>query len=571
MDPEERRVALDSYTLLAEIALQRQQLTAATEHFLQAAMVTDNPALAERTTRMASELGLTETGLRAVQRWQALAPDDERTHYFAGALHVRAGRLDRAAGEFGELITQLDDPGTGLALVAEALANEPDTMAATELMRGLTGRFPGTLEGSYGLARLALRSGDFDLALENAAAAAEMEPDWVDAQLLYARALLVAGRTAESLAIAGRMADQNADLETRLQYAELLLSAGQPREAETLLNDILAENPGLPEAVRALAFMALTEEDLATAEQHFNDLRGQPRYRDEAFYYLGRIAETEERFLQAIRSYARVTEGTHAVEAQLRTARVQLEEMGDEQGALRHLREFGSSNPRFATEMLIAQGRLLLQMDQPEEAMRLLTDALAANPDEETLHEAHAQMHVILAQDALERRELERAETLLDDGLASYPGHRSLRYSLALVYERQGRSRRAVNLLRGLVDEYPNDPAFLNALGYVLTDGLSRHTEARGYIQQALAMEPDSPAIIDSMGWVLFRLGDAESALPYLERAYRLERESEIAAHLIEVHHTLGNRERARELLDAALERDPESPHLQDLQRRLRR
>src|SRR5690606_10665625 len=125
--------------------------------------------------------------------------------------------------------------------------------------------------------------------------------------------------------------------------------------------EILAANPGLPEAVRALAFLALTEGRLDAAEERFGQLRGDPRYRSEAFYYLGRIAETNENFLQATRNYARVIEGTHAVEAQLRTARIMHGELDDAEGALRHLREFGAANPRFGSEMLVAQGQLLLQ------------------------------------------------------------------------------------------------------------------------------------------------------------------------------------------------------------------
>jgi tetratricopeptide (TPR) repeat protein len=569
--PGDDRVAFDSHMLLGDLALQRQQFARATEHYLDAALISDDPSLAERTARMASELGMTETGLRAVTRWRALDDDDERVHYFSGLFEFRSGRVERAIGEFTALIERLGDASIGLALVMEALGSEPDTAGSTQVMSALTRRFPGTLEGHYALARLALRSGDFGLALENARAAVDLEPGWVEAQLLYARTLLVAGRTAESLAIASRLAEEHADVETRLQHAELLVSAGQPREAETRLNEILEISPGLPEAIRALAYLALTENELSTAERHFNELRTDPRYRDEAFFYLGRIAETEERFLQATRSYQRVTQGPHVVEAQLRTARVLFEEMGDREGALRHLEEFGNANPRFSSELLIARGQLLLQMGQPGEAMRLVSDALAASPQDESLQNVHAQMFVILASDALERRELGEAERIVNEGLASYPTHRSLRYSLALVYERQRRARNSVRLLRGLVDEDPGNPAYLNALGYVLTDGLDRHDEARGYIQQALALDPDNPAIIDSMGWVLYRLGDAETALDYLERAYRLERDSEIAAHLVEVLWTLGQRERALELLEAAVVLDPDNPQLEDIGRRISR
>jgi tetratricopeptide (TPR) repeat protein len=566
---DDGQVAIDSHTLLGEVALERQQFEEAAREFMQAALLSEHASLAERATRLAHEFELNELGLRAVERWRTLAPDDQRLYWFSGILETRAGRLNRAGTQFKTFVEMLGDSAAGIALVLEALGNEPATRAATTVMTSVTEAFPGTPEGHYALARLAMRSGDFELALENAAAAADLQPDWLDAQLLYARTLLVAGRTEDSLAIGERLAEQHEEVEVRLQYAELLLSAGRGDEAEALLNEILTDNPGLPEAVRALAFLALTEGRTEEAEQGFGDLRSDPRYRSEAFYYLGRIAETEQEFLQATRSYSRVTDGTHAVEAQLRTARILFAELGNAEDAVHHLRDFGEANPRFASDMLVAQGRLLLQMSEPEQAKQLFEDALAESPSDQTLHAAHVELYALLAQDAADQSRLSEAESLLEEGLDRYPDDPSLRYSQALLYEEQGRMRKAVGVLRSLVDESPENSALLNALGYLLTDQFDRHTEARSYIQQALAMDPDNPAIIDSMGWVLFRLGEYAASLDYLERAYRLESDPEIAAHLVDVHWALGNREQALELLRSTLEQYPDSRHLREVSERL--
>ena len=565
----DRQIDVDSHSLLGEIALERQELATAANEFSAAAMLSDDPALAERAVRLAHQLELTDEGLQATERWRKLAPEDERPAWFAGVFQTRANRLPRAIAEFEAFIRGVGDPATGFALVLEALGDEPYTSAATAIMRALNTTFPNVPAGQYALARLALRSGEFELALTNAVAASESDPDWLEAQLLHARALLVAGRTDESLAIAARLAEQHTEVEVQLQYAELLLSAGKPREAEMRLNEILVTNPGLPEATRALAYLAMTEQRVEDAKRLFGDLRGEPRYRSEAFYYLGRLAETERDFLQATRSYARVTDGTHAVEAQLRTARIMFGEQGDREGAVRHLRDFGTANPRFASDMLVAQSQLLLQMQQPEEAMRVFDEALAATPDDPALHAAHVQLYIILAEDAGNRGALDEAETLLGEGLARYADNSSLRYSLALLYEDQDRNRKAVEVLEALVADQPDNPAFLNALGYLLTDQFSRHQEARDYIQRALAMNPDSAAIIDSMGWVLFKLGDYRAALDYLERAYRLEPEPEIAAHVIEARWQLGDRDSARELLRTSLEQNPDDGHLKDVSERL--
>jgi tetratricopeptide (TPR) repeat protein len=564
------RIAVDSHLLLGDIALDRQDRDTAVREFLAAAMLSDEPGPAERATRIAHELELTEQGLAAGTRWRELAPGDERPAYYLGVFETRANRVQRAIAEFETFVGSIDDRNAAFVLVLEALGSEPYPRTATAIMRSLNETYPNVPAGQYALARLALRSGDFELALQNAEAASKSNAGSIDAQLLYARTLLVTGKTADSLAIAADLAARHDDdAEVQLQYAELLLSAGQPREAETKLNEILAENPGLPAATRALAFLAMTEQRVEDAKRYFNDLRGEPNYRDEAFYYLGRLAETERDFFQATRSYARVTEGTHAVEAQLRTARILYAEQNDREGAVRHLRDFGAANPRFSTDMLVAQAQLLLQMEQPAEAMRVIEEALASTPDDPALHSAHAQLYVIRAQSTVERGALEEAEALLNDGLERYPDDAALRYSLALLYEDQNRNRKALEVLEALAEDHPDDASILNAYGYLLTDRFDRHDEARDYIERALALEPDSAAIIDSMGWVLYKLGDYRSARDYLERAYRLEQDPEIAAHLVDVRWQLGERDSALDLLRRSLEANPESRHLQEVDERL--
>jgi tetratricopeptide (TPR) repeat protein len=569
IDGVRAQVEVDSHLLLGDIALERQDRQTAVREFLAAAMLSDEPGPAERATRIAHDFELTEQGLAAATRWRELAPGEERAALFLGIFETRANRVPRAIAQFEAFVRAVGPGRDSFGTVLVALADEPYTRPATTIMRALNETFPDEPMGQYALARLALRSGDFELALENAEAASKSNADWVEAQLLYARTLLVTGRTADSLAIAAELAGRHDDVEVQLQYAELLLSAGRPREAETRLNEILDENPGLAEATRALAFLAMTEQRIEDAKRYFNELRGEPSYRSEAFYYLGRLAETENDFFQAARSYARVTEGTHAVEAQLRTARILYAEQNNRDGAVRHLRDFGEANPRFATDMIVAQAQLLMEMGQPDEAMRVIDEALASRPDDPALHAAHAQLYVIQAQNASASGALDDAEKLLDEGLDRYPDNTSLRYSLALLYEDQDRNRKALDVLESLAEEHPDDASILNAYGYLLTDHFERHEEARDYIERALALEPDSAAIIDSMGWVLYKLGDYRSAADYLERAYRLEQDPEIAAHLVDVRWQLGQRDSALELLRQSLEANPDSRHLQEVDERI--
>jgi hypothetical protein len=207
------QVEVDSHLLLADIALDRQDRTTAMRELLAAAMLSEEPGPAERATRVAHELELTEQGLTAGTRWRDLAPSDERPAWYLGVFETRANRVSRAIAEFTTFMRSVEDRRTGFALVLEALGNEPYTGTATSIMRSLNETFPNVPAGQYALARLALRSGDFELALENAEAASKSNADWIEAQLLYARTLLVTGKTEDSLAIAADLAGRHDELE----------------------------------------------------------------------------------------------------------------------------------------------------------------------------------------------------------------------------------------------------------------------------------------------------------------------------------------------------------------------
>jgi len=568
------RIDIDSYRLLAEIAMADQQYADAAQNYLEASLRSDDPALAERTAFIAEEFGLDTVGHRAVARWREIEPDAQLADYFAGIFELRSGRVGASVDEFSALLGQLTSAelGRGFGLVLEALGDEPDVGAAAEVMLQLNRRFPGTPQGHYGLAQLALRAGAFDLALRESQAAIDLVAEWPEAQLLHARTLLLAGRSDEALELASELADEYDNTAVRLQFAEILLSAGESERASRLLDDILARNPGMPEVIRAQAFLALSDGDLDLARERFEMLRANPDYRDETFYYLGRIAELESDFLQATRAYSRVTEGGRAVEAQIRVASILYQEMNDPEAALRQLREFGNSSPRFAPEMLLARARVLLDMDRAEEAVALIDAAIGddgaiANQD---LKNAQISFYSILMENSLDKGDVESAQRWVDEGLTRYPGNPDLRYSEARLLQEQGRMRKAVGMLEDLVDESPDDPQYLNALGYLLTDKLNRHNEARGYIQRALAMSPDSGAILDSMGWVLFRLGEYDLALDYLERAYRALEVTEVLAHIVEVQYARGNETLALQMLDEGLTANPGDSYLNDVDQRLR-
>jgi tetratricopeptide (TPR) repeat protein len=563
------RVDVDSHVLLAELAREREAFVESADHYLAAAMISEDPRYAGLATEMSHRLDLDDVGLQAARRWYELEPDNFRSSQFLGLFLLRTGDLEAAVEIHEALLLRSRNTAAGIALIIEALWDEEDDAPVIELVRRLVASNPDVAEGHYGLARLALRADDYGLAVSSARRSVELRADWTDAQLLLARVLVLTGRAEEGIALIGPIAAESDSLEVRLQFAELLLSAGRGDEARERLDEILIDNPGMPEAIRALAFLTLTRDELDDARGYFEQLRTQPRFRDEAFFYLGRIAENQEQPLQAMRSYSRVTTGSNAIEAQLRAANVLFTQLDDAEGALQHLREFGLGNPEFEIEMLVAQSDLLLRMARYEDAGQLVDAALDNHPDHPMLDQARLQIFVVRAQAAVANGELDLADDILRDGLRAHPGDTSLRYAQALLYQEQGDLRRAAAALESLVEDMPDDASLLNALGYLLTDSLDRHDEAYGYIEQALMLDPDNAAIIDSMGWVLFHLGDHAAALEQLLRAYELFPDPEVAAHIVDVRWALGEHAQARKLLETQLGEHPGDPYLEDVKQRL--
>ena len=177
-----------------------------------------------------------------------------------------------------------------------------------------------------------------------------------------------------------------------------------------------------------------------------------------------------------------------------------------------------------------------------------LGDAILDNPDVEMVQEG-APAYLLL----------------MDALVANSPDNPDLLYDRALYAVELGRIDILEQDLSKVIQNDPNHADALNALGYTLADQTTRYGEALMYIERALALKPDSAAILDSMGWVQYRLGNNLEALRYLRRALELQPDAEIAAHLGEVLWVTGDREEARKVWQAALADNPDDELLQRL------
>ena len=272
----------------------------------------------------------------------------------------------------------------------------------------------------------------------------------------------------------------------------------------------------------ALGLLYLQGNRLEEAETLFKKLSAQEHLTDTSNYYLGRIAEEKRLYDEAGDWYQGVYKGEHYFDAQVRLAML-LARKGQVDEARNHLQSIRSRSGQQALVIVQAEGDLLIQAGRYEEAIAVYTEAL-------------------------------------DDGY-----NPDLLYARAMAAEKTGRLDLLEQDLRSILEREPDHAQALNALGYTLADATDRHAEAYDLIKKALELRPNDFYILDSMGWVLYRLGRLDEAVEYLRKALSIRQDPEIAAHLGEVLWVRGEREQAQEVWETALQQTPEDTRLLDV------
>jgi tetratricopeptide (TPR) repeat protein len=555
---------LDYHLLLGEIALGRNQFEEAARQYAAAARLSTDPDVAAQATALSLRVGLEQLAFESARRWVELDPASMDAHRYLGVLYVARREPEPAAAHLTRVIEDGGEPAEQtFRYILRALNSLNEWRATADTMALLVESYPDEPMAQFAMANAAMLAGDADRALEAADRLMALRPDWPAAYLTRAQALVATGQREEGLALARTLAEETDDPQLQVDVAGLMVAAGADDEARALLARLLRDDPGRPDALRALALLELRTGDREAAAEHWMQLRGGP-YADEAHFYLGRIAIADDQSQRALRFFSRVTEGPYAAQAQVLAAELLLEQRGIG-AALQHLTEFGRASPRHADDMLAARARLLVGDGRPVAALDLYDAALAERPEDSELRAGRVRVYAAAAATAGSDGRDEEALEWYARGLEAHPAEPLLLYQRALFFERNGRLDRAIEELERLVELEPESPLYLNALGYTLADRTDQYERARDLIEQALAGEPDNPAILDSMGWVLYKLGDLDGALEYLERAWSLLRDPEVAAHIVTVRQARGEAEAAQGFLAEALAEWPEDERLRAL------
>lgn len=506
--------------VLGEVALERGDYPVAVDYYRRAAAATRDPAVAERAARIAFDRGQDAALERLAREWLAREPSSEVARRFLAVALLQLDRRVDAAAEFATLITSAyPTPAEAFIALNDSLAEVRNDTGAARVVGLLAARYPAVAEGAYAEGALALAAGDSETAIRAAGRAATLRPAWRAAHWLEARARVAGGDCHRGLEVASPLTAEAGDAD-RLVYAWLLAACDRPAEARPFFEDLVRKGDARAEGEEGLGALALEARRWDEATQHYSKVLATGRNTERAYYGLASVADRRGDPAHAARLYAHVTAGPQAVAAQLRAYRLLLE-AGKAAAAARQFDEFIATNPESA--VAATAGRVLVLEDVGRGA-----DALA----------------------------------LLDRAIAVYPDREELRYSRATLLEHAGKADAAIAELRAVVRHRPLDPTARNALGFTLADHSRDLAEAEGLIRGALADRPDSAAVRDSLGWVLYRRGHAAEAVDWLRRAYAGDPDGEVGAHLGEALWAAGDVTAAEATWREALGRTPGDPHV---------
>ncbi len=514
--------------LVGEIAGQRGAVGMSAESYLRAAELSDDPGIAERAAKIAVYAGENKKALQAALRWAALAPDDGEALQVVAIMYLRNG-LPLKALPYLEKVraSHADQPHKGYMFVTQLLGREQNREMALQAMSGLVERHPDDPDALFAYAHLALRAEHYSKAHQLLDRVVVMRPGWSDAYLLRAR-LKQAEGDIDAAAAAYRKAIELKpdDLDIRISYARMLVEERRFEQAQQEFKRLEQLAPDNEDVLYALGLLALQADHLQEARRYFSSLVHNGQRIPDASFFLGRVAEMEKKDAEALRWYRKVHGGGNHFEAQLRIA-ILTARGGDIDGARRMLHELAQESPRREIRALLVESDILRLANRDDDAFEVLERALERHPDNPELLYAHAMAAERLGRIAVLERDLHR-----------------------------------------MLQADPDNAQALNALGYTLADRTDRYEEAYGYIQRAYELEPKDAAILDSMGWVLFRMGRYRESIEYLRKALDIADDAEIAAHLGEVLWVSGDPKEARRVWERARERHPDDHKLRDVMQR---
>ena len=501
--------------LVAELAAQRGDTEGALALFQRLARELKDPQVARRAVETAIRARAFGPALESASLLLELDPDSTLAREIMAALLANDGDIAKARITLEAMLSKNPNRGPIVMQLSGLLNKFPDKAAVLDTTRALCQPYLASPEAHYAIGVSALVAGQVDVARQEADAALAIKPSWEQGAILKAQVLRKAA-PAEVLPFYEQFVAANPNSQdVRMQLGRELAAERKLGEAREQFRaaEKIAKNDA--QAAYAIGLLSLQLEDYLEAQVAFSRALKQ-NYREPTSIYLGmgQAAEGLKRYEEAIGWYQKVDAGDW-VRAQLKIATLIARQQG------------------------LAAGRDYLQR-------------IEARSQDDSI-----QMIQVEAQLLRDARAWGETYDMLTKAVAKYPDSFELLYDRAMAAERVDKLDTMEADLRRVIRMKPDYAHAYNALGYTLADRTTRFSEAKELIEKAFKLSPDDPFILDSLGWVNFRMGRMQDAIKHLQTAYGQRPDPEIAAHYGEVLWSAGNRDEARKVWNAALSENP--------------
>lgn len=510
--------------LVGEIAGQRGDLNLAAKEYWYAAQTSHNVEIAERATRISMYAKNWELTEKSARLWLKLSQNAIKAHQALALSFFYRQKLDATVREFKNLVNRFErGKEQGLLLVAKLLEKEPAHDFTLQVLQQLINAYPDYAQAWYAYAILALKAKAFPQAERAIEQAIQRQPEWDKAIILHAHILLSQEKSEAAISVLKQGLESKDNYDLRFSLAKALFELKRYDESIEQFKKLLAnkKHKKSEDVIYALALLSLQTNRYDQSKYYLIQLLNSDEYKNEASYYLGQLEETQKHYLTALQWYSQVKGGSYQLESQIRVVTI-VAKLGDLEKSRQLLHDLRAKFPQFQVRFYLVEGDLLSTAEQFEQALALYNKALMEFKD-----------------------------------------NADLLYARALVYDDLGNLAQFEKDLRTILATDPLNVDALNALGYTLAEKTQRYDEALTLIKQALALKPDSAAIIDSMGWVNYKLKNYELAVKYLKKAYALDKNDEIAAHLGQALWAMGEQQKAKEIWGESLQLHPDSKYLQ--------
>ena len=515
--------------LTAELAGQRGQYDIALEGYLLAAKKTKDPRFSERAVMIAMYIKDNSRTNEALSLWLTQDPKNQSARKIATLMALRSGDKALALTHLNALLDFDQATFEGVLLeITTVLEKEEKQALVSDALDAMLIQHPNLAEIYFIQSLLAIQNKDRDLAEAKIKQALKYRPDWDKALLCQAQIAIYAGDSSEASALLKKaLVKYPNNLKMSKMLAQVFIKDEHYKEALDLYHKMISNNPSDVESqfAEGLIYLQLNQED--EAEGVFKKLEGQDEWKYQADFYLGKIKEKQGSYKKALEFYDKVSDGAFVFDASLSAiSLLQRDKQVNEANA--RLSALQSKFPKQIVRLTLIQAELFSQQKNYEKSFEILSKALAENSNQ-----------------------------------------KEYLYARALIAEHLGKLDVVEGDLNKILAIEPDNVETLNALGYSLLNNPSRYVDAEKFLKKALSLSPNEAVIIDSYGWLQFKLGNFSGALNYLQQAYDKQKEPEIAAHLAEVMWVSGKRDEAEKLVSRLIRENPADEYLKDVEKRI--